>query len=308
MKFFLIFLISFCFLSFGVFLWQGVYLPKSTEIVEKLFVIEQGKGAEEIAIKLENQGLIKHRYLFKFYVLTRKVSPELQAGAYLLSPSMSISEIADKITAGDVFTKKITIPEGFNSQQIYRRLKDAMGTSPVRLITLKKYQGYLFPDTYKVSYGMKEEEIIKMMIDNFKRKTVNLEITSEIIIMASLIEEEVRKIEDKKIVSGIFWKRIDIGMPLQSCATIAYILQKEDWTFQEMRREVGKGKQIDSPYNTYMHRGLPIGPISNPGINSILAAIYPETSNYLFFLSTPAGETIFSRTLQEHNIAKAKYF
>ena len=333
----------FCLAIFGIayFLWQGVYSPRNQEAIEtQLFLIEEGKGVEEIAINLENQGLIKCQYLFKFYVLTRGVFPELQAGVYSLSPSMSISKIVNKITAGDVFTKRITIPEGFNIRQIERRFSEAFNREMNFLqFSASDFQdefnflkdvprdrgleGFLFPDTYQFSYLVTEEEIIREMLKNFDRKLTTetrKEITQQgktifdIVIMASLLEEEVREFEDKKIVSGIFWRRIEINMPLQVDATIVYILEKKDlipeqgWTFQEMRREVGLARDIDSLYNTYMYKGLPIGPISNPGMNSILAAVYPKNTNYLFFLSTPEGETIFSRTLQKHNIAKKRYF
>jgi UPF0755 protein len=121
----------------------------------------------------------------------------------------------------------------------------------------------------------------------------------EIIIMASLIEKEVKTYEDKKLVSGVLWNRESIGMPLQSCSTITYITGKKAVSTEDTK--------IDSPYNTYLYYGLPLGPISNPGLDSIKAAIYPKKSDYFYFLSTPEGETIFSKTLIEHNIAKEKY-
>jgi len=340
MKKFLFFLILifFCFLGSGIFLWYGIYLPKDQrtadiEVKEKLFFIEKGQGVKEISLNLENQGLIKHRLLFQLYTFVKGISRELQAGLYSFDPSMPISEIADKIAAGDIFKKRITIPEGFNIRQVERRFSKVFN----REMNLSKFlasefkddfefladvplgrglEGFLFPDTYQFSYLLNKEEVVGEMLRNFDRK-LTLEIREEvvrqgksifdIIIMASLLEEEVMRFEDKKLVSGIFWRRIDTGKPLQSCATIAYILQRENWTFEEMRKEIGQGKKIDSPYNTYLHRGLPIGPISNPGLESILAAIYPKDSKYWYFLSTPEGETIFSRTLEEHNIAKAKY-
>jgi len=130
--------------------------------------------------------------------------------------------------------------------------------------------------------------------------------------MASLLEKEVKTKEEKEIVSGIFWKRIKEGRTLDSCATIAYILRREDWaagawTFEEMRKEIARGKEIDSPYNTYKYLGLPLGPICNPGLESIMAAICPQNSEYWYYLSTPEGETVFSKTLEEHNTAQAKY-
>jgi len=119
--------------------------------------------------------------------------------------------------------------------------------------------------------------------------------------MASMIEKEVKTIEDKKIVSGILWKRLNSGMGLQVDATVLYALKKEN------SKVYIKDTQFDSPYNTYKYQGLPLGPISNPGADSIIAAIYPTKTNYLYYLSAPDGKTIFSKTLEEHNYNKAKY-
>ncbi len=190
-------------------------------------------------------------------------------------------------------------------------------------------EGYLFPDTYEIFPEEGIENIIKRMLDNFGRKlTLELreEIISqgksifEIVTMASLIEKEVITIEDKKIVSGILWKRLKNKMPLQVDATIVYIRQKGEYkvlpsearhgsyiTGRKTTKITKEELKIDSPYNTYKYKGLPLGPISNPGFKSIEAAIYSQQSEYWFYLSTPEGETIFSKTLKEHNEAIAKY-
>jgi len=184
-------------------------------------------------------------------------------------------------------------------------------------------EGYLFPDTYYISEPcttlgtgqaidnkQEIESIIRKMLTNFGEK-LNSELRQEIaaqgktifeiITTASLIEREVRTIEDKKTVAGVLYNRLEIGMPLQVDATIAYILGKES---EKIFLEELK---IDSRFNTYKYKGLPLGPISNPGLESILAAIYPEENEYFYYLSTPAGETIFNKTLSGHNRDKAKY-
>lgn len=177
-------------------------------------------------------------------------------------------------------------------------------------------EGYLFPDTYFIRGQSAEnneqaiEEIIRKMLENFDKKLIpelRLEIKRqgktifEIITMASLLEKEVRTLEEKKVVAGILWKRLNSKIPLQVDATISYITGKK--TTKISREET----KIDSPYNAYKYGGLPLGPICNPGIESIVSAIYPEGSEYWYYLSTLQGETIFSRTLKEHNIAKARY-
>lgn len=265
---------------------------------EILFRVEKGDGSKEIAHNLQNQGLIWWAPLFRLYSLIDGASGKLQAGTYQVSPSMGTVSFVKKIRKGEVAFIKITIPEGFTAKKIQERIKAATG---LEVLDLKEYEGYLFPDTYLATYDSTAEEIVQMMLDNFDKKTAGLEITEDIITMASLIEKEVITKEDKGIVSGVFWKRIEYGRPLESCATIAYIKGADQWrySFEDTR--------IESPYNTYLNLGLPPGPISNPGLESISAAIYPEDSPYWYWLSTPEGKTIFSKTLDEHNIAKVKY-
>jgi len=318
MKKFFVFLI-FILVGFGVFFWSGIYLPKdfySEE--EKIFLVEKDQNVFQIGENLEKEGLIKNRYFFDFYVLIKGTQRKLQAGEYKLSLSMGISEIAQKIISGDIAKITVTIPEGFTVKQIEERLGfDLPG---------ENLEGFLFPDTYQFPINVKGEEVVARMKENFDRKlTTDLreeierqgKTIFEIVTMASLIEKEVRpkevkKIEGKKIkvnklVSGILWKRLENNIPLQVDATIAYILNGEGWAFDEMRREIAAARDIDDPYNTYKYPGLPPGPICNPGLESILTAVYPKGSEYWYYLSTPESETIFSKTLEEHNITKAKY-
>ena len=285
------------------FIWQGIYLPKDVEAVEeKLFLVEKGQGLFQMAENLEKEGLIKNRLFFDFYVLIKEAQRKLQAGQYELSPSMTISEIAQKIISGDTAKQRVTIPEGWTKSQIEERLGLKLPG--------ENLEGFLFPDTYQFPIGVSGEEVVARMKENFEKKLtpeLREEIERqgktifEIVTMASLIEKEVSKKEDKELVSGILWKRLENGIPLQVDATITYITGKK--TTKISKEET----QIDSPYNTYKYRGLPIGPISNPGLESIIAAVYPKSSEYWYYLSIPGGETIFSKTLEEHNYAKAKY-
>ncbi len=326
------------------FFFLILFMPKSlTSEEETVFNVEKGEGSREIALNLEKEGLINWAPLFRLYVLMTGVSGELQAGKYLISSSMNISMIAAKFTEGDVMKEKITIIEGWNLREVgfyfenqgmfqaeelwelagfpaidYSKVSDLPKPKDFsqNFDFLKEkpknvgLEGYLFPDTYEIREGATLEEIVEKMLSNFDKKLTSglkTEIARqgktifEIITMASLIEKEVRNKEDKELVSGILWTRLNYGIPLQVDASISYItgiqtikISKED-------------TQVDSAFNTYMYRGLPLGPICSPGLESITAAIYPKDSQYLYYLSTPEGETIFSRTLEEHNIAKAKY-
>lgn len=327
------FLIIFLIILTGIiiFVCYGIFLPKepgSTKVM--VFSIQKGEGDEEISINLEKQGIIKNQYFFRGYVLGRGWFSKLQAGKYALSPAMNLPEIVNKFIKGDVIKIEITIPEGFTMAQIEQEINAKCETQNTNLelksqnlsFYKKDYkfledapdtaglEGYLFPDTYQISYDISSQALVKMMLNNFEKKLteeLRKEIQSQkktifkIVTMASLIEKEVRELEDKKIVSGILWKRLKAGMPLQVDATITYITGKKTTNISV------EETQIDSPYNTYKYYGLPLGPICNPGQDSILAAIYPKTTDYWFYLSTSEGETVFSKTLKEHNIAKAKY-
>lgn len=300
MRKFFFFIILLLFL--GIFLWQGIFLPKDSSVVEKkLFLIEKGQSLFQIAENLEKESLIKNRFFFDFYVLIRGAQNKLQAGEYSFSPSMNITEIAKKIISGEVAKIVVTIPEGFTVEQIEERLGLKLPG--------ENLEGFLFPDTYQFPPRVSGAEVVKKMRDNFDKKFTPYrnEVSGagltpfEIITMASLLEKEVKTKEDKELVSGILWKRLENKIPLQIDATITYI------TGQKTTKISKEETQIDSPYNTYKYLGLPKGPICNPGLESILAAIYPKDSDYWYYLSTPEGETTFSKTLEEHNYAKSKY-
>jgi len=325
----LIYLLSILiFILSGIYVWQGIYLSINKNSKEEVtFSIKKGEGTKEIAINLEKKRLVKVATLFRIYTIFIGVSDKLQAGEYLISPSMTIPEITEKFVSGDVIEDQITIIEGWDLKDIAEYL-GGKGFTKNEFLELTqrdfsgKYdflkdkpkslnlEGYIFPDSYKIRKEEIIEDIINKTLQNFDKKItpdLRQEIEKEnktifkIITMASLLEKEVKTLEDKKIVSGILWKRLENNMLLQVDATISFITGKKPTNI------LIEETKIDSPYNTYKYRGLPLGPICNPGLESIIAAIYPENSDYWYYLSTPEGKTIFSRTLEEHNIAKNKY-
>lgn len=322
---FLIFYFLYCF-----------YLSAGKNVSEKIFKIEKNESVFSISENLKKQGLVKNKFIFIFYLALTGKHNKIQAGYYFLKSSISIPEIAKKFVSGETAKIKITIPEGFTIKQIQERLDSFFHFSgfDFKVREFKKdfeflqnvpneafLEGFLFPDTYEFSYEMSEKEMVSKMLENFAEKIQPLkeEIKKqnktifEIIIMASLIEREVKTLEDKKICSGILWKRLKAGMPLQVDATINYILKTKTTKPEEIASQsygtkiLIKETKIDSPYNTYKYKGLPFGPICNPGKESILAAIEPENSEYWYYLSSADGKTIFSKTLEQHNAAKAKY-
>lgn len=324
-KYFLFFIV-FLLLIFGVFSWNGIYSPIDTgSNTGKIFIIEKGEATSEIAYNLEKEGFIRSGQLFRIYTFFKGTSGRLQAGEYLLFPAMTVPEITGKFVFGEVVGIKVTIPEGFTINQIEERLNKELRLK-ISNFTVNDFkqdfgflaaapnnaslEGFLFPDTYQFSYTINADEVLRKMLDNFG-KQLNSEIREEItrqnksifeiVTMASLIEKEVDNFEDRTLVSGVLWKRLENGIPLQVDATIIYITGKKTTKVSK------EDTRIDSPYNTYKYLGLPFGPISNPGLESILASVYPEDSPFLYYLSTPEGKTIFSRSLEEHNIAKAKY-
>ena len=297
---------------------------------ERIFIVEKGDNAKTIAARLEREGFIADAFLFEFYAWNRRLSYSLQAGKYLLSASLSPKSIAEKIARGEVARDiiTVTIPEGYGIWTIETKLREVglLAQEKRHLIdfTVREFSarhdffsdapkdanldGYLFPDTYEFEREATRDEIVGRMLDNFGRKLDALlreEIRRQgrsifdIVIMASMIQKEVITAEDMRLVSGLLWKRIAIGMPLQVDATVSYALDKNDLTRADLA--------TDMPYNTYLYKGLPKGPIGNPGKEAFLAAVYPTENDYLFYISKPNKETVFSRTLKEHNAAVVKY-
>jgi len=329
-------LVAIVFLAYLTFGSMGSADSSSDLIID--FTIDKGQGAKEIAVNLEKEGIISNDLFFNYYIWRKDAGNLLQAGEYELSPAKTIPEIVRILAEGKVRFDpgvRITIPEGYTTGQIEdaliagglnvseSELEEAVGiTAPLAkeifgfayladLPPRATLDGFLFPDTYFFEEDSSLNDIVKRMLGNFDSKisdAMRVKIKArgknlyEVVIMASLIEREVQTYEDMRTVSGALWKRMEIGMPLQVDATLAYLTGKKTGEI------TNDHKLIDSPYNTYKYRGLPPTPIANPGINAINAAIDPIESEYLYYLSTPTtGETIFSKTLDEHNENRIKY-
>ena len=306
-----------------VFWWQ-IRTPLSRSAEIKFFKVEKGESAKVIAAHLKNSDLIENQFFFQLYVFLSLKQYALKSGEYKLSQSMSIREIADTIVFGGTNEVLITIPEGFTLKQIEQRLVAAGLVKHNELISYTfsdgapailsdkpksaSLEGYLFPDTYRFFKDAKLPDIVNKMVANLDNKLTSDLKTAvknssytiyEIITMASLIEKEVKSDADREIVSGILWKRLNAKIPLQVDATLVYITGSKEIFDAD--------KKINSPYNTYFYRGLPKGPIANPGLSAIRAAIFPKSSSYWYYLSAKDGATILSKTLDEHNRNKAIY-
>jgi UPF0755 protein len=314
----------------GFFIYYQIKTPLSGNDYEQEIIIEKGDSIKIIAQKLEDAQVIRGAFYFETYVWLKN-KRNLQAGGYAFNPSLSIIEIADALVSGKVFRNdvKITIPEGFTIKQIDERLAGAGLIKPGEFLNfdvgpfvpsppgvsdyhqlMAKEEGFLFPDTYFFSKTSSIKDIFKKMNDNFNKK-ITEEMLSEInrqgkslfdiITMASIVQQEAVSVEEMSKIAGVFYNRLEIGMALQSDATINYITNKG------MRQPLLEDTKIDSPYNTYKYRGLPPGPVCNPGLDAIMAAIYPEKNDYLYFLHPQDAPTVFSKTLEEHNANKAKW-
>ena len=305
------------------YFWWRIRTPFSAVGEKIIFKVEKGQSAKTIAENLKNADLIDETFIFRLYVFLALGQYALKTGDYELSPKMPVRDIADTIVIGGVNEVLITIPEGFTLRQIEDRLIDAKLAQKGEIINFKftvappilndkpktaSLEGYLFPDTYRFFKDTLPSDIVSKMVANFESKlTPELKIAMsnsgrgvyENMTMASLIEKEVKNDSDRKIVSGILWKRLANKIPFQVDATLIYITGRKEI--------VDADKKINSPYNTYYYRGLPKGPIANPGLSAIGAAVFPESSPYWYYLSAKSGETIFSRTLEEHNRNRAIY-
>lgn len=262
--------------------------------------VKSGSSLSTIAEKLEKEGIIKSSFSFKFLVKVSNKSKTIKSGEYLFKDPVSVFGVIARLAQGSFGfgTVKVFVPEGFANDDIANLFGEFKNFNKEEfLIKAKDFEGYLFPDTYLFLPSADENQIIKEMKENFFKKAGRVD--RDIVIIASLIEKEVPKTEDRGLVSGVFWKRLEIGMPLQVDAVFPYITGRNDVSLDDYK--------IKSPYNTYLNKGLPPGPISNPSLDAILAALNPKESSYLFYLSGKDGKTHFAKTYDEHLENKEKY-
>lgn len=315
----------------GCGLKEGLVEPVDpTDTSEVLFTVPSGASTTKIAGLLKEQELIKSEQGFKFLSKDLGSDGKMQAGDYIISPSMSGQDIITKLVAGDTYveTDTFTIPEGFEVRQITYKLEAEGLIDPATFYTALRedeftndflndinrsydLEGYLFPDTYEIEKGATEHEIIQLMLNRFERFLTS-EIQSEIalkgltldefVTMASIVEREAQLEDERGKVASVFYNRIEKGMLFQSCATVQYILgeRKDVLSFDDIA--------IDSPYNTYKYAGLTPSPIANPGEASLLATLHPEDTDYLYFRRSVKndGSQVFTKTLKEHEAARNK--
>ena len=286
--------------------------------------IPKGASLKEVSTTLQDYNIIRNERSFLLAVKTLGYEKDMPAGRFKLVKASTNFDIIDQLVNGIQVNKRVTILEGWTIDVIAKELHDKIGidqdefksacTNELLLwkwgISEKTVEGYLFPNTYLFSEEEDIQDIIGRMINEYKQK-ITLEFRDrmqelgmdekEIITLASIIEGEAIYDKERAIISGVYHNRLNIGMRLQADPTIQYIIDDSP------RRLLNKDLKIKSPYNTYLNKGLPPGPINNPGIESIKAALYPAETDYIYFVARGDGYHTFSRTKEEHNIAKRKF-
>lgn len=308
--------------ALGHYLYKQLFAPSVSKNI--VFTVKQGSAFNQVALTLEEQGHIPDANLLKMYARLTGVDSKLKAGDFLLKTGQSPVQVVNNLVNGSALLVRLTIPEGFTATQIANRVGfDLPSVDPlVELVQASRLpefviadfinnppispEGYLFPDTYFYDKE-KPHEVYLAMYKQMIKVLENLFITypdnpitsrqltlHEAVILASVVEKEAMIDNERPIIAGVFLRRLNKGMLLQSCATVTYVLEKP------VARLTYNDLAIDSPYNTYLYPGLPIGPVGNPGKKSLEAVFNPEMTNYLFFVAKGDGSHVFSHTYQEH--------
>jgi UPF0755 protein len=310
--------------------WVYVILEqpyKAYEAAEQFVDIPVGTGSVSMGKRLADAGVIRSPAAFRVAVWMRGSGRRLQAGEYRFDRAMTTSEVVDKIARGDVYVRAITFREGLTNREMAALFEaGGFGTAAdflraarnAALIddldpAAKDLEGYLFPDTYTLPRKATATQLVERMVNRF-RKSFTPELRSaaqargfdvrELVTLASLVEKETGKPEERPIVAGVYANRLRVKMPLQCDPTVIYALMLAGRYDGNIRRE---DLQIDSAYNTYRYPGLPPGPIAAPGDASIRAAAAPADVQYLYFVSRNDGSHVFATTLDEHNRNVATY-
>jgi len=302
----------------------ALFVPPGQDSSPVLVEFEPGVGFRQMAKTLKEKGLIRDLQAFVLFGRLRGSTKSVQAGEYEFNASMPPSRILEKLEKGRVVKHTVTIPEGYNIRDIADLLDKMSLSQKDRFITKASdkaflatlgidaatAEGFLFPDTYQFAKGMSDASMIKAMVLRFKEVfTGELEMRSKaagisingLLTLASVVEKETGQASERPRIARVFLNRLRLGMPLQSDPTVIYGIK--DFNGNLTRKDL----RTETPYNTYRKKGLPAGPIANPGIESIKAVLYPEEGQYLYFVSKNDGTHYFSKTLSEHNRAVYRY-
>jgi UPF0755 protein len=311
-------LIALCLAGFAAAAGWGInhYLSAGPLEESKLILIERGSGVSAIAQKLESENVITQPVIFKIAGMT---GASLKAGEYQFPPHVSMAEAMRMMREGDVFDRKITIPEGLTSYQIVKLLNEREDMDGE--IEKIPPEGSLLPNTYHFVGGESRQAVLNRMQNEMTKAIEELwpdradglpfDTKEEAITLASIVEKETGVADERARVAGVFVNRLRKSIPLQTDPTVIYAITKgkiqDDGMGPLGRRLLTKDLDVDSPYNTYKNAGLPPGPIANPGYEAIKATLHPEEHDYVYFVADGTGGHVFSKTLAEHNRNVAKW-
>lgn len=304
----------------AAFFWRALTTPYKGYDEETIrFEVKKGAGTTAIMKRLQRSGILRDDFFPTIYLKTLRRGASLKAGVYEFKGALSPIQVLDKIISGEVILRTVTVREGLDRFAVSALMANAgFGTEeewlkitadpePIRDVDpeAESLEGFLFPDTYRLTPGTPPRAVVKMMLDNFRKQfgdelayISNGLSVHQTITLASVVETEAQRPEERPVVASVYLNRHRRGMPLQADPTVIYALKLEKRWDGNIRRADLK---IDSPYNTYVRRGFPPGPIASPGLASLRAAAAPASTNYLYFVSRNDGSHVFSSTLAEHN-------
>ena len=320
-------------IAIGLFFLAGISLfaglgyhfgrPANKGGTDRIFLVRDGSTLNQVANNLKTRGFITNDTIFLIGAKLMGYSRKIKAGEYLLNSGMSPFKILDMLAKGEIITHSVTIPEGFSIRQIAELLEKKGLVERDKFLSItqgpdiaERYsisgsglEGYLYPDTYKFSRCLSTVSIIDVMVRRFWEIVAPLEERAaelgmsieEVATLASIVEKETGRADERPIIAGVFLNRLKKNMRLESDPTVIYGIK--DFNGNLTRRDLTR----PTPYNTYVIRGLPSGPIANPGRDAIKAVLYPTETEYLYFVSKNDGSHYFSRTLSEHNRAVRTY-
>ena len=315
--------------------------PAGTHAGSVAFSVEPGETATTIANRLQEQGLISDSQLFRLYMRYAGVDAKLEAGQFALSPSLNMIEIAERLQRARAEEIVVTIPEGLRAEEIAELLTAQGALDGERFLELVQagdpaaagrgaydflddrppgttLEGFLFPDTYRLPVPAEPEDLLARMLDNFDRQvTPEMRQTAraagrslhEVVTLASIVQREALLAEEEPVIADVFLNRLEKGMFLRTDPTVQYAMgyQSDSGQWWKTPVQLDEYETVDSPYNTYLYPDLPPGPICNPGVSAIQAAIYPADTKFLYFMATGDGGHAFAETWEEHEANVTRY-
>lgn len=320
-----VFVIATVLLTLFIHFYIALFVPPTKEKVWKEVQVTEGMSFKAVAAVLRREGIIRYRGYFEILGRLRGITRKVRAGYYGLGTHMNMWDVLDAIADGRIIEYEVVVPEGYNIYQIgYVLAQTPLLSDPQQFIRLAKdrnfarslgieadtLEGYLFPDTYYLPKGISVEGIARQMVrrykdvfdDSYRSRAEELGFTEhQIVTLASIVEKEAKIRSERKLIAAVYHNRLKRGMKLQADPTAVY--GTKAWVTNVTKKDLKRR----SPYNTYLRKGLPPGPIANPGQGAILAALYPEAVDYLFFVAQGDGSHYFSKDYVSHVKAIGRY-